>query len=541
MKISLQKIIRPKKIRKDCTNIKKRIGPVPSREKSYKPIQPWRYPRKKIVNQLEEPKLPTAENVTAINKEYLEKAAVEKRKNLLLNYITNEKEKEINLKKNSANSYLIINKINELADWFVKSITEDMDFILDCLTNVQDDLPKGSTLDDQLKNAQEIVDEAAKNWIEDWRDAITELKDNAAQEVIANTFLLEDAIIQLELLVDSSLNRLAQYKENWKEDLVYRRGINPKNTEYGFREFEEVLNNTIKLDLKLKLIQFYSLLFNIINQKDNVANKFDDLYDRAESLLKKVQEFWIRKWETGETSFKEKTTVGGPLKLRELIPPNLLADDWEPIDEEPEKFLDPYLEIPSYFQTEYRFQVEKLKQLGAAGKTLISAKMVSLGNKKLEAVINPNDQTTTYIQNPIFTKQLQELANYKTNTYIQNPTFQNKLQELANYKTNTFIQNLIFQNKLQELANYTNTEKYYTIIHSLIKSIFEIIDKITIQHIKKLADMWSESQDVNGPFENFHKFYNQVNNEIIRLIEKIDENQLLKSLDDEINLDDFLN
>ncbi|XP_073969187.1 uncharacterized protein [Rhodnius prolixus] len=498
--------------------------------------KPWRYPRKKIVNQLEEPKLPTAENVTAINKEYLEKAAVEKRKNLLLNYITNEKEKEINLKKNSANSYLIINKINELADWFVKSITEDMDFILDCLTNVQDDLPKGSTLDDQLKNAQEIVDEAAKNWIEDWRDAITELKDNAAQEVIANTFLLEDAIIQLELLVDSSLNRLAQYKENWKEDLVYRRGINPKNTEYGFREFEEVLNNTIKLDLKLKLIQFYSLLFNIINQKDNVANKFDDLYDRAESLLKKVQEFWIRKWETGETSFKEKTT-----KLRELIPPNLLADDWEPIDEEPEKFLDPYLEIPSYFQTEYRFQVEKLKQLGAAGKTLISAKMVSLGNKKLEAVINPNDQTTTYIQNPIFTKQLQELANYKTNTYIQNPTFQNKLQELANYKTNTFIQNLIFQNKLQELANYTNTEKYYTIIHSLIKSIFEIIDKITIQHIKKLADMWSESQDVNGPFENFHKFYNQVNNEIIRLIEKIDENQLLKSLDDEINLDDFLN
>lgn len=125
--------------------------------------------------------------------------------------------------------------------------------------------------------------------------------------------MLEDAIIQLELLVDSSLNRLAQYKENWKEDLVYRRGINPKNTEYGFREFEEVLNNTIKLDLKLKLIQFYSLLFNIINQKDNVANKFDDLYDRAESLLKKVQEFWIRKWETGETSFKEKTTVGGPL------------------------------------------------------------------------------------------------------------------------------------------------------------------------------------------------------------------------------------
>lgn len=129
---------------------------------------------------MEEPKLPTAENVTAINKEYLEKAAVEKRKNLLLNYITNEKEKEINLKKNSANSYLIINKINELADWFVKSITEDMDFILDCLTNVQDDLPKGSTLDDQLKNAQEIVDEAAKNWIEDWRDAITELKDNVS-------------------------------------------------------------------------------------------------------------------------------------------------------------------------------------------------------------------------------------------------------------------------------------------------------------------------------------------------------------------------
>lgn len=151
--------------------------------------------------------------------------------------------------------------------------------------------------------------------------------------------------------------------------------------------------------------------------------------------------------------------------------------------ESTKNLLNYYSKIDKKFYKEFKAQYEQLKDLAIAAKTVITSKIRSLQETKLQ---------------DLFDKRSQPLGRVR---------------------------------KIGESLELT------LFIQKIIEKFNKAIDDIAKESTRKLAIIWSRPRAI--AFPKFRPFFIHVNNEMLRVIESMDPNNLFLSFDDKEILDFF--
>lgn len=111
---------------------------------------------------------------------------------------------------------------------------------------------------------------------------------------VANSFSILNATLVVSLLIEDMIKNIIQYGDIKRKEMEKLLGPGKELNDYT--AYETILKLIIEIDLKQKKAQFYARLFDRINEKIDVKNRFDIKYREMANLLETIREKWKTEW-----------------------------------------------------------------------------------------------------------------------------------------------------------------------------------------------------------------------------------------------------